>query len=97
MGNKFFISHIFCLNKSSRKSSVEKKRFQTRKEPIQSALKKLKNWIRSRNLQISDGFFELANTGIGKNTNIGSKFSIEALKTAFEKNNINISGLEVYY
>ena len=63
--------------------------------PFESAMKKIKTWLKIRNLKPSDGFFELANAGIGKSTNIGSRFSRETLRMAFEKNGLNIVGIEV--
>lgn len=83
------------------RSSLEKRRItpykNSRKDPLHLSLKKVKNWLNTKNLQPSDGFFELANAGLGKSTNIGSKFSIEALRLAFEKHRINIAGQEVYF
>ncbi len=63
--------------------------------PFEIAIKKIKTWLKIMNLKPSDGFFELANAGIGKSTNIGSRFSRETLRSAFDKHNLNIVGIEV--
>ena len=63
--------------------------------PLETALKKIKSWLKLKSLKSSDGFFELATAGIGRNTNIGSKFSRETLRTGLEKHGLIITGIEV--
>lgn len=59
-------------------------------------MRKIKTWLRLKNLNPNDGFFELAKAGFGRNTNIGSKFSRDILSIALEKQGMAITGIEVF-
>jgi len=65
------------------------------KGPSDIAIRKIKTWLRIKNLNPNDGFFELAKAGIGRNTNIGSRFSRDTFNMALEKQGLIITGIEV--
>lgn len=77
------------------RKSIERPIRNNKFSALDLAIKKVKNWLRVKNIKSSDGFFELANAGYGKNANIGSKFSREVLRGALERQGVVITGMEV--